>query len=354
MNFFFHILLPWIRSNTILFLASLGALLSFWAVPPSRALVGALNLPVLALLFCLMGVIGGLRETGFFDRLLDHLLERLSTTRQLGAVLVFACFFGSMWVTNDVALITFVPFALLSLAGQATEKQTARIIVLQTLAANLGSMVTPVGNPQNLYLYFHYQMDLGVVRWVPCRPLEKRGRREPGKGSTGEYGKLLGFLFCLCLLTVAHVLDWRVTLGAVTLGILAVRPRWFRWVDYRLLGTFVAFFLLIGNLGQIPAFRQLLISFLEGREFLTALLARQVISNVPAAVLLSGFTDNGRALVLGTDIGGLGTLIASMASLISYGYYVRRYPWLQGYYLKTFTLANMAFLVPLAGMAAVL
>lgn len=233
MNFFFHILLPWIRSNTILFLASLGALLSFWAVPPSRALVGALNLPVLALLFCLMGVIGGLRETGFFDRLLDHLLERLSTTRQLGAVLVFACFFGSMWVTNDVALITFVPFALLSLAGQATEKQTARIIVLQTLAANLGSMVTPVGNPQNLYLYFHYQMDLGgflalllpytlvslgmlalgVVRWVPCRPLEKRGRREPGKGSTGEYGKLLGFLFCLCLLTVAHVLDWRVTLG---------------------------------------------------------------------------------------------------------------------------------------------
>ena len=374
MNFFFHTLLPWIRSNTILFLASLGALLSFWAVPPSRALVGALNLPVLALLFCLMGVIGGLRETGFFDRLLDHLLERLSTTRQLGAVLVFACFFGSMWVTNDVALITFVPFALLSLAGQATEKQTARIIVLQTLAANLGSMVTPVGNPQNLYLYFHYQMDLGgflalllpytlvslgmlalrVVRWVPCRPLEKMGRREPGKGSTGEYGKLLGFLFCLCLLTVAHVLDWRVTLGAVTLGILAVRPRWFRWVDYRLLGTFVAFFLLIGNLGQIPAFRQLLISFLEGREFLTALLASQVISNVPAAVLLSGFTDNGRALVLGTDIGGLGTLIASMASLISYGYYVRRYPWLQGYYLKAFTLANLAFLVPLAGMAAVL
>lgn len=374
MNFFFHTLLPWIRANTILFLASLGALLSFGAVPPSRALVGALNLPVLALLFCLMGVIGGLRETGFFDRLLDNLLERLSTTRQLGAVLVFACFFGSMWVTNDVALITFVPFALLSLAGQATEKQTARIIVLQTLAANLGSMVTPVGNPQNLYLYFHYQMELGgflalllpytlvslgllalgVVLWVPCRPLEKRGRGEPGKGSPGKYGKLLGFLFCLCLLTVAHVLDWRVTLGAVTLGILAVRPRWFRWVDYRLLGTFVAFFVLIGNLGQIPAFRQLLISFLEGREFFTALLASQVISNVPAAVLLSGFTDNGRALVLGTDIGGLGTLIASMASLISYGYYVRRYPWLQGYYLKAFTLANLAFLVPLAGMAAVL
>ncbi|WP_297862736.1 SLC13 family permease [uncultured Acidaminococcus sp.] len=369
MKFFFHTLL-WIRSNTILFLASLGALLSFLVVPPSWALVGALNLPVLALLFCLMGVIGGLRETGFFDRILDHLLDRLSNTRQLGAVLVFACFFGSMWVTNDVALITFVPFALLSLEGQVTEKHTGRIIVLQTLAANLGSMVTPVGNPQNLYLYFHYQMDLGgflalllpytlvslgmlalgVVLWVPGRPLEKRRRGVNGKGSNGKYGKILGILFCLCLLTVAHLLDWRMTLGAVTMGILATRPRWFRWVDYRLLGTFVAFFVLIGNLGQVPAFRQLLISFLDGREFLTALLASQVISNVPAAVLLSGFTDNGRALVLGTDIGGLGTLIASMASLISYGFYVRRYPWLQGYYLKAFTLANLTFLVPLVGM----
>ena len=306
-------LFHFLRSNPVLFLASAGALLSFLAVPPSGALLEALNVPVLAILFCLMAVIGGLRETGFFDRLLDHLLGRLQDTRQLGAVLVFACFFGSMWVTNDVALLTFVPFALLSLEGQGTEKQAARVIVLQTLAANLGSMVTPVGNPQNLYLYFRYQMDLGefltlllpytlaslvllalgVVFWIPRRPLEKGGRGEAGqKGNRRPVReeRVLGGLFLLCLLTVARIMDWRLTLGVVTLTILLYRPRWFRWVDLPLLTTFVAFFVLIGNLGQVPAFRQLLIGFLKGREFLTALLASQVISNVPAAVLLSGFT----------------------------------------------------------------
>lgn len=198
-------LFHFLRSNPVLFLASAGALLSFWVVPPSGALLEALNVPVLAILFCLMAVIGGLRETGFFDRLLDHLLGRLQDTRQLGAVLVLACFFGSMWVTNDVALLTFVPFALLSLEGQGTEKQAARVIVLQTLAANLGSMVTPVGNPQNLYLYFRYQMDLGefltlllpytlaslvllalgVVFWIPRRPLEKGGGEKPDRRGTG-------------------------------------------------------------------------------------------------------------------------------------------------------------------------
>lgn len=364
-------LFHFLRSHPVLFLASAGALLSFCAVPPSGALLEALNVPMLAILFCLMAVIGGLRETGFFDRLLDHLLGRLQDTRQLGAVLVFACFFGSMWVTNDVALLTFVPFALLSLEGQVTEKQTARIIVLQTLAANLGSMVTPVGNPQNLYLYFRYHMDLGeflvlllpytlaslvllvlgVVLWIPRCPLEKGEPALCREKQSAQEERVLGVLFLLCLLTVARVADWRFTLGVVTLTILLYRPRWFRWVDVPLLATFVAFFVLIGNLGQVPAFRQLLIQFLAGREFLTALLASQVISNVPAAVLLSGFTDNGKALVLGTDIGGLGTLIASMASLISYGFYVRRYPWLQGYYLKIFTLANLAFLAVLAGMA---
>ena len=280
-------LFHFLRSNPVLFLASAGALLSFWVVPPSGALLEALNVPVLAILFCLMAVIGGLRETGFFDRLLDHLLGRLQDTRQLGAVLVFACFFGSMWVTNDVALLTFVPFALLSLEGQGTEKQAARVIVLQTLAANLGSMVTPVGNPQNLYLYFRYQMDLGefltlllpytlaslvllalgVVFWIPRRPLEKGGRGEAGqKGNRRPVReeRVLGGLFLLCLLTVARIMDWRLTLGVVTLTILLYRPRWFRWVDLPLLATFVAFFVLIGNLGQVPAFRQLLIGFLEG------------------------------------------------------------------------------------------
>ena len=149
-----------IKENLVLFLAVAAALASMTAVPPSSAYAGYINMPVLAILFCLMVVIGGVRESGVFSAVLARLLLRLGTMRQLAAVLVFACFFVSMWVTNDVALLTFVPFSLMALPKVASEEQMALVIVLQTLAANLGSMCTPVGNPQNLYLYFYYAMDL--------------------------------------------------------------------------------------------------------------------------------------------------------------------------------------------------
>ena len=150
---------------------------------------------------------------------------------------------------------------------------------------------------------------------------------------------------------MAHVLDYRLTLAIVIVVTSLTRPRYFRYADYRLLGTFVAFFILVGNMSQLPGFRDLLTGYLEGHEFLIALLASQVISNVPAAVLLSGFTDEAAALLLGTDIGGLGTLIASMASLISYGMYVRACPRQQGRYLKLFSLLNLAYLLVLVLIA---
>ena len=149
-----------LKENLVLVLAVVAASVSMLAVPPSASYAGYINVPVLAILFCLMVVIGGLRESGVFAAVLARLLLRLGTMRQLAAVLVFACFFVSMWVTNDVALLTFVPFSLMALPKVASEKQMALVIVLQTLAANLGSMCTPVGNPQNLYLYFYYTMDL--------------------------------------------------------------------------------------------------------------------------------------------------------------------------------------------------
>ena len=152
-----------IKENLVLFLAVAAALASMTAVPPSAAYAGYINMPVLAILFCLMVVIGGVRESGVFSAVLARLLLRLGTMRQLAAVLVFACFFVSMWVTNDVALLTFVPFSLMALPKVASEEQMALVIVLQTLAANLGSMCTPVGNPQNLYLYFYYAMLLNKV-----------------------------------------------------------------------------------------------------------------------------------------------------------------------------------------------
>lgn len=366
-----------LKENLVLVLAVVAASVSMLAVPPSSSYVGYINVPVLAILFCLMVVIGGLRESGVFAAVLARLLLRLGTMRQLAAVLVFACFFVSMWVTNDVALLTFVPFSLMALPKVTSEKQMALVIVLQTLAANLGSMCTPVGNPQNLYLYFYYAMDLpsfltlllpytlvsfllltlclfrlpGTPIPISVRLAARRTRNLPVLAPSRRLW-LLGGMFFLSLLTVAHVLDYRLTLAIVIVATALTRPRYFRYADYRLLGTFVAFFiLLVGNMSQMTGFRDLLTGYLDGHEFFMALLASQVISNVPAAVLLSGFTDEAAALLLGTDIGGLGTLVASMASLISYGMYVRSYPRQQGRYLKLFSLLNLAYLLVLVLIA---
>lgn len=361
-----------IRENMVLFLAGTAALASMIVVPPTAAYAGYINMPVLSVLFCLMVVIGGLWESGVFAAVLARLLLRLGTMRQLAAVLIFSCFFVSMWVTNDVSLLTFVPFSLMALPKISSERQIALVIVLQTLAANLGSMCTPVGNPQNLYLYFYYGLDLGTflslllpytlvslallalsVFLLPGTPIPvsarlaaRRTRNLPVLAPPRQLW-LLGGMFSLSLLTVAHVLDYRLTLAIVAAVTALTQPRYFCYADYRLLGTFVAFFVLIGNMSQLTAFREILTGYLAGHEFLIALLASQIISNVPAAVLLSGFTDQGVALLLGTDIGGLGTLVASMASLISYGMFVRACPRQQGWYLKLFTLLNLAYLLVL-------
>ena len=365
-----------IKENLVLFLAVAAALASMTAVPPSAAYAGYINMPVLAILFCLMVVIGGVRESGVFSAVLARLLLRLGTMRQLAAVLVFACFFVNMWVTNDVDLLTFVPFSLMALPKVASDEQMALVIVLQRLGANLGSMCTPVGNPQNLYLYFYYAMNLpsfltlllpytlvsfllltlslfrlpGTPIPISVRLAARRTRNLPVLAPSRRLW-LLGGMFFLSLLTVAHVLDYRLTLAIVIVVTALTRPRYFRYADYRLLGTFVAFFILVGNMSQMPGFRDLLTGYLDGHEFFMALLASQVISNVPAAVLLSGFTDEAAALLLGTDIGGLGTLVASMASLISYGMYVRSYPRQQGRYLKLFSLLNLAYLLILVLIA---
>ena len=187
---------------------------------------------------------------------------------------------------------------------------------------------------------------------ISARLAARRAEKVPLMASPRQLW-MLGALFFLSLLTVAHLLDYRITLAVVVLVTALMVPRYFRYVDYRLLGTFVAFFILIGNISQWEAFRQILAAFLTGHEFLVAIFASQVISNVPAAVLLSGFTDNAAALLLGTDIGGLGTLIASMASLISYGIFVRAYPRRQGYFLKIFTALNVAYLLFFIVFAAV-
>jgi len=360
------------KRETVLTVAWALALVSMILVPPDGGYRDYIDFDTLMLLFSLMAVMAGLQRLGLFRCLGEGLLARTATTRQLEAALIFLPFFTSMAVTNDVALITFVPFALevLKLAGR--EDRLIPVVVLQTIAANLGSMTTPIGNPQNLYLYSHYGFGLGSFfrTMLPltagsalllgccllCTRSEALSIPKPAARPAPDrtWLTLYGCLFLLCLGAVAKILPvWSPAALVLLLLLVADRPT-LRRVDYSLLLTFLGFFLFVGNLGRLPMFSDFFQRILTGHEVLCAVLASQVISNVPAALLLSGFTENGTALLVGTNLGGLGTLIASMASLISYKQLAGTHPQLRGRYLGCFTLANGAFLLALLGLYALI
>ena len=356
-----------IKAETVLLISGLLAALSMILVPPTAAYLSYIDFRVLALLFCLMAVVAGFDETGIFVLLSEKLLMKVANTRSISFVLVMLCFLSSMWITNDVALITFVPFAILILTMADQMDYLIPIIVLQTIAANLGSMLTPVGNPQNLYLYSYYNVPIGdffsitlpfvalsalllciCIGFIPKEHIsftlendKKTNHNRPSRII------LYGALFLVCLACVLRFIDYRITFLLVFLCILLLDRKVLRRVDYSLLMTFVFFFILIGNIGSIPVVRELLASLLKNRELLVSVLASQLISNVPAAVLLSAFTNEYRALILGADLGGLGTLVASLASLISYKFYCRTAHARKGRYLKVFTIYNLIFLVVL-------
>ena len=362
----------WLRREPVLGIAALCALLSMALTPPSEAYLEYVDARVLILLFSLMAVVAGLQDCGLFEVLAQKLLSGRRRMRTLVLLLVLLPFFSSMLVTNDVALLTFVPFAVLTLGLVGRQKRLIFVVVLQTLAANLGSMATPVGNPQNLYLYNAFSLEAGaffalILPLVAVSFLALSGACLLGGDETIHVTfpqkalfrnkrrlALMVLLFLLCLLCVFHLLpEWvllAVVLGCLVLWGRDLLPR----VDYALLATFVCFFVFAGNIGAVPALRAALTRALAWNPALISGLASQVISNVPAALLLSGFTDDWRGLLLGTDIGGLGTPVASLASLISLKLYLRTPGAQMGRYLRFFTAANAAGLLLLGVFAALM
>ena len=359
------------RREPILTAAALAALVSCCFVPPDRAYLGYLDLRTLSLLYALMLVVEGLRGAGAFDRLAHAALQRAKNVRAMGLLLVSLAFFSAMLITNDVALLTFVPFALMLPGMTGRTNDLILIVALQTVAANLGSMLTPVGNPQNLYLYSNYGLSasdffsITLPFWLlslflvlllcfllPRAPMQGGASDAPAvdRRKLGLYAAL----FAVCLLAVFRVIGWQVMLLLVVAVLLAFDRKMLLRADFMLLLTFVAFFVFAGNLARLGAVDSLLRRLLLGREYLTALLASQFISNVPSALLLSGFTDNARDLVLGVDIGGLGTPIASLASLISLKLYSRAEGARTGRYLIVFTLVNLALLAALSAARLVI
>lgn len=369
-------ILGFIKKETVLSAAILLALISACFVRPSFAYMEYIDWRVLGILLSLMIVMAGFQKNGLFDEIGMRLLSRTKNTAQLTGVLVFLCFFSSMFITNDVALITFVPFAVLTLRKCRQERLMVLVIVLQTIGANLGSMFTPIGNPQNLYLYQLSGMELGefllfmlpytavsgLLLLITIFVLSARKQKlllencsfSAERVFFDKKKNVIYFvLFLICLLVVARLLPYYLALAAVLAAVFFADREVLKNVDYCLLFTFIAFFIFTGNLGNLPAFKEVLEELVEGRELLVGILASQCISNVPAALLLSGFTKNSKGLLLGVNIGGLGTLIASMASLISYKIYAHNYNKTKGIYLMWFTFANLIFLAVLVLLAVV-
>mgnify|MGYP000124384420 CR=1 FL=1 len=369
MKIFINTCIRFFKKETVLCIAGFLAFISAFFVHPSAAYMRYIDFRVLSLLFSLMLVVAGFQSIGLFHCLGSALLTKVHTTRQLILVLSLLCFFSSMFITNDVALLTFVPFAIMILTMAGQQKLLISTIVLQTIGANLGSMFTPVGNPQNLYLYSHFELSLDTfIRSIGpfsllslvllllvtmFTPRETISLDTAGRDTTSDETFPKRCLFCclgmffLCLCTVAGLLPLPILFICIlAIGCLA-DPKIFCQVDYSLILTFIGFFIFIGNLKHIPAVSSLLSSMITGHEVIVSVLASQVISNVPAAILLSGFTEKGVSLLIGTNLGGLGTLIASMASLISYKYIVRSCPEKKGIYFRWFTIANAGFLAVL-------
>ena len=355
------------KEQPVLMLSLLAAVITMIFVPPDREYLSYCNRTVLIQLFCLMTAVAGFRSVGVFESITGFLLRCGGTIRRLGIIFTLICFFTSMLVTNDVALLTFVPLTLLVYNRILDEKSRILTIVLETAAANLGSMVTPFGNPQNLYIYDMYHLTVGdffrtmlPAGMVSLTCLMLLCLLLPGTSCTAQTEKthtlpklhclVYGVLFLVCLLTVfRQVPDWICLIVTVVLTCIMNR-KLFCQVDYILLATFVCFFVFVGNIARIELVKDFLSNILNGREVLVSVLLSQGISNVPAAVMLSGFTDNGTELLLGVNLGGLGTIIASLASLISFQFYRKSESARSGRYLLVFSAVNFGLLALLLGM----
>lgn len=357
-------MLEFLKREKILCIAWLLALGSAFWVHPDKEYLKYVDLKVLALLFALMVLVKGFQEIGIFDLLISNVFKHIQRSRKLVRILVLLCFFLSMVITNDVALLTFVPFAIQTLRICNQEKLMIKVIVLQTIAANLGSMFTPIGNSQNLYLFSVSGMKLGeflgtmfpltllslvflvgMTGFMPDEEMQVDIKERNKKVEKKEF-TIYSLLFVLNLLVVFRILEWLPALLITIILLIGMKKyQLFRQVDYALLLTFVGFFVFVGNAGRISWLHEAIGSMMQGREVLMATIFSQFLSNVPAALLLSGFTDHYEALLIGTNIGGLGTIIASMASLISYKLYSQTEHSDKSAYLSVFTGYNILGLV---------
>lgn len=348
-----------IKKEIVLILSvSLAIITSFISSPK----LSYIDFKVLILLFNLMVVVVAFKELKVLDSIAISLLRKCSTYTSISFALVFITFLASMVVTNDVALITFVPLSIV--VAKKSDINVLKIVILQTLAANLGSSFTPMGNPQNLFIYSFYNLDpsdffkitaplvilsvlfLSVII-LKSKKIKLDLHLEDIEIENKKDVIFFSILFAIILLSVFHIVDYRLAFSITLLTVLILNKKLLTQIDYSLLITFIGFFIFIGNISTMDSIRNFMMGILNSPQstFITSILSSQIISNVPATMLLSGFTNNFKELLLGVNIGGMGTLIASLASVISYKIYTNEFKDDSSTYLKCFTFYNVLGLI---------
>ncbi len=357
-------LTAFIKKNIVMFIALLAAVITMFIVPPDAQYKGYFDFKTLTCLFCVLAVVCALKNINFFYMLARKVVILFKTARMSVLALVYITFIGSMLIANDMALLTFLPLGYFVLTTTGMQKYMAFTFIMQNIAANLGGMLTPFGNPQNLFLYSKFEIPnlefmsimappfilsvllitLCCVIFVKSEPLSLPNQEivlAPGKTV------LYLVLFALSILIVFRGIPYLIGLAVIPTVLIFVDRKALKMVDYGLLLTFVFFFIFSGNMARIDAVRDLLSSLLEKSTLLFSVISCQFISNVPSAILLSQFTDNYKELLIGVNIGGVGALVASLASLITFREYVKSNPGKTKYYIGMFSLFNFGFLIVL-------
>ena len=355
-------IVKFIRKNTVFCIAALAATITCFFTPPDKAYSDYFDWKTLTCLFLTLAVVCALRNIKFFTIVARKLVNTTGNLRSLFILLVTITFIGSMIIANDMALITFLPLGYYALSVTKQEKYMAYLFVLQNISANLGGMLTPFGNPQNLYLYSFFNIPTGefckimlpsfllaitllMIACIPVKAIKFTLDEDYGEKLNIKRTVLYIALFVISILIVFRIIPFIVGLIIIPIVLLFIDRDALLMVDYALLGTFFFFFIFAGNLARIDAVNNLFSALLEKDTLLVSLLSCQFISNVPSAVLLSRFTNDYTSLLLGVNIGGTGTLIASLASLITFNEFRLLHPEQTKKYLFIFTTVNLGFLI---------
>ncbi len=350
-----------IKKNAVMVIAFFAALITCFFVPMDKAYIGYFDFKTLTCLFCVLSVVCALKNIRFFYLIARKTVQYFKTTRMSILVIVYITFIGSMLIANDMALLTFLPLGYFVLATTHKEQYMAFTFIMQNIAANLGGMLTPFGNPQNLYLYTKFDIPSGEFMSIMAPPFVLAiliiticclcVKSEPlvieeekvvlPKWRTAVY--LLLFLFSIAI--VFRTIPYWTGLIIIPASLFFLDKKALKMVDYPLLFTFVFFFIFAGNMARIDAVREFLGGLLEKNTLIYSVLSCQFISNVPSAILLSQFTTNYHDLLWGVNIGGAGTLIASLASLITFREYIKHNPGVTMQYIGLFSAVNFAFVI---------